>query len=107
MKNKTVRQPELFVDSHHGIYSWQIAVKSLLPKYQKQIEKQVGKWAIDTVKEGPDNEEYWDAVNEIDSNVCFTNETGQKLYLMTREDIWLIPACYMRTRAYNEFMDAY
>jgi hypothetical protein len=100
---KPFTSPELLVDSHHGIYSHQLALKDLLPRYQKQALKQIGAEDVQAIKDGPDNEWYWEAANNLEG-VTFRTPTGQKFSIVSNEDIWLVPACFMRKKEYEDWI---
>lgn len=77
---------ELFIDSHHGIYSGKIAYEVLKNKYKEQIGF--------TEEEEQDilnieSEFHWEAVEKL-LNTEFTTEEGIKFYLHQDEDIWVI-----------------
>lgn len=102
MKNKFT-EPELLVDDHHGIYMGKFAYEFLKERYKKQIEKHLSPDELFDLL-NPESEFYFDACNKL-QDITFTTETGQKFYLQYAEGgIWLIPACFMRTKKYDEFI---
>lgn len=88
------KQPELLVDSHHGIY----IAQSFCQRYAAYITN------MDKVKEdfdicllGPDNEDYFEAWADLMDNVEFTNDKGEKYTvgnLGEEGDLWAIPEGY-------------
>lgn len=103
-RNKnTIVEPELFVDDHHGIYMGRIAYQQLNSYYMDQAKKQLSQDDIDSLNEGPDNEFYDESCDNL-TNVTFKTPTGQKFNIQYAEGgMWLIPACFMRSKAANEF----
>ncbi len=100
---ETILEPVLMVDSHHGIYGPKIFLETLAPKLKKQIPKYI----TETLKKGPNyqkslmDDDYWDVWNEV-TNIQFKHN-NQKLYVEERDgDIFLIPACFYRTKEYKE-----
>lgn len=97
--SSTILEPILMVDSHHGIYSWQIFVSQLNSYLHSQIKAD-----LITDLSSPDNEFYCDAADEV-SQMTFKTPSGQKLFIHEYEgDIYLVPACYARTKAGKEFL---
>lgn len=91
---KTLLQPELLVNDAHGIY----IAQSFCQAYSAYITN------MDKVKEdfdicldGPDNEYYWDAWENLLNNIEFTNDNGDKYTignLGENGDLWAIPEGY-------------
>lgn len=101
MKTKWT-EPELLVDSHHGIYSYQLAWQYLSERYKNQAK--LSDETIKSLETGPDDEFYFESFDELEQ-VMFKTETGQRFQIVAREDIWLVPLCYMRTRGFNDFFN--
>lgn len=103
MKTPTkIKTPILLVDDHHGIYSGKFAYEYLDQYYKDQINKHLSLEDIKSILDGPDNEWYHEAVDNM-TNITLKTRSGQKLYMNFYEGgIWLIPACYMQTREYKE-----
>jgi tRNA isopentenyl-2-thiomethyl-A-37 hydroxylase MiaE len=87
-------EPELLVDSHHGIY----IAQSFCQRYAAYITNMDKvKADFDICLLGPDNDEYWDAWADLMDNVEFTNDHGEKFTvgnLGEEGDLWAIPEGY-------------
>lgn len=100
---KTLREPALFVDDHHGQYMGQIAWEQLADKYKKQARKQLSKEDVQAIKDGPENEWHHEAMDKF-TNVVFKSPTGQKSRIDYAEGgMWEIPFCFLRTKKADEF----
>ena len=98
----TITKPELFINSAHGIYIPQIFAQQIDEHYKKQIDAQV---LADL--SSPENEFYWDAWNYIEGKL-FKTPTGQKIFFLQPDgDLWVVPACYIRTKEYKENWNNY
>ncbi len=98
----TITEPQLFVDDHHGRYMGQIAWKILADRYKKQALKVLTAEDIADLQ-NPDSEFYDETCDKL-CNVVFKTETGQKISLVYAEGgIWVIPACFYRSKAANDF----
>lgn len=96
----TIMQPILMVDSHHGIYAPKIFMEQLSAHYKKQIPA-----ADRAVLRDIENDLYFDVWEDV-SSIVFKTETGQKLHVYEHEgDIYLVPACFLRTAAGKEFTE--
>ena len=98
MRTQTPPEPQLYVDSHHGIYSFQFAWQWLKPIYQQQAKDSgFSEDDIKSLETGPDDDFYLDAGDSL-MNVEFTEiETGNKFYIGNLEDesdLWFIPLGY-------------
>jgi hypothetical protein len=103
MKENKMKQPELFVDDHHGVYMGQIAWKQLASKFKKQARKALSKETIKSLEDGPESVWYCDACDEF-TNIVFRLETGQKIQIQYADGgMWVIPFCFLRTKAANDF----
>lgn len=90
----TTKEPELLVDSHHGIYIIQFFCQQYAP-YITNIDKV--KEDLDICLAGPDHEDYYDAWSNLIDNVEFTNDKGEKYTIGNLEDegdLWAIPEGY-------------
>jgi hypothetical protein len=100
---KTILQPELLVDDHHGQYMGQLAWQYLADRYKKQAAKVLSAETIKSLENGPEDEWHFEACDSL-TNVEFKTETGQKVTIQNAEGgIWAIPACFMRSKAANNF----
>jgi hypothetical protein len=95
----TFINPELFVDSHHGIYMYKFMYECLNERYKKQLNLSPEDVAIIC---NPEHENYIDVAEDI-LNFTFKTKTGQKWQLECNEDIWAVPYCYMRTKEYQNW----
>jgi hypothetical protein len=84
------RTPEkmLLIDSHHGIYSWQLFAKCFANRAADVHGVSDEEWAI--LEAGPDHEFYMDAASSVDDNAVVTID-GVQYFFSQDEDIWLIP----------------
>jgi hypothetical protein len=92
--NTTTKNPELLVDSHHGIYTAQLFCKWYAP-YITNMEEV--KEDFDICILGPDNEFYWESWENLINNIEFTNDKGEKFTIgnLGEEcDLWAIPEGY-------------
>lgn len=80
----------LIADSHHGIYIPKLVVSSNL-NYPNWDFSEVDKEDINDVLSGPENENYWDAWNNIESNVKIFDDEGIEYFLVSNDDLWAIP----------------
>lgn len=96
----TILEPVLMVDSHHGIYSAQIFVETLHEDLKKQIKPEI----LEDLK-NPENEFYWESWESVLDMEFKWNR--QKVFVMQIEDVWIVPACYLRTKQGQEFINAY
>lgn len=105
MTKKKWDEPELMADDHHGQYMMQLLCKDILPIYQNQIIRKIGKDGWQAIMDGPDNEIHFEVCDEI-TNIELKTQTGQKFSLQYAEGgIWAIPACFMRTKKANDFFE--
>lgn len=94
---KTIKEPILVVDSHHGIYTPQMFVKQA----NEGILKQIPQVIKDTLLEGPDHEHYWGCYEGL-LDISF--KIGrQKFFLFPLEDLWLVPLCFTRTKVWQDW----
>jgi hypothetical protein len=99
----TILSPELFVDNHHGQYMGQIAWQQLADFYKKQALKVLSAETVASLEAGPDDEWHFEACDNL-TNVAFKSPTGQKLSIQYAEGgMWIIPACFYRSKEANEF----
>lgn len=89
-ENTIEKRMVLIADSHHGIYIPQLVLKGEIdnPKWNFS---DCNKEDIDAVLKGPENEWYWDAWNNIESNVKITDSEGTVYFLYQNDDLWAIP----------------
>ena len=80
----------LIADSHHGQYIPQIIVAG-------EINNPAWDWSavdqddINAVISGPENEWYWEAWCNIESNVRITDKNGLEYFLYQNDDVWAVP----------------
>ena len=92
----TITEPVLIVDSNQGIYGPKQFIETINDKLKSQISPE-----IIADLSSPENEFYCDAWDSVE-NITFKHNR-QKVYAMSIEgDIWLVPACYMRTKEFKE-----
>lgn len=80
----------LWIDSHHGIYMWQLFAQSFA---DRSIVSGVSDedWAI--LEAGPDHDassQHLDVADTVENNAIVTID-GRKYFVWQDEDIWLIP----------------
>jgi len=95
--SNTITQPLLFIDSAHGQYIPQIFSEMIADNLRKQIDEE-------TLKDlsSPENEYYYEAWGEI-LYKTFKTFSGQKIHFEQIDgDVWVIPACFARTKEYKE-----
>lgn len=85
MKKYNSNELILAVDSHFGVYSPQTFVE----RYCDSI-KDAKKQDIEDILSGPENEDYWEAWQHIES--CTVTIDAKDYSIMQNEDIWLIPS---------------
>jgi len=90
MKTQIENEVILISDSHHGIYIPQIVVTENLSMPNWNFSE-CNEDDIKIVIEGPDNEWYWDAWNNILDNVIIYDNEGEKYFLCHNEDLWAVP----------------
>ncbi len=91
---QAIKEPELIVNDHHGIYIAQVFCQSYKP-YITNMDK-VGE-DFDICLQGPDHPEYIEAWIDLMDNVEFTNDKGEKYTvgnLGESGDLWAIPEGY-------------
>ena len=78
--------------------NWQIAIKNLKPELKFQLDQE----HVEIVEFGPEHEDYIEVV----ANWWPQFKHGrQKFEIMELEgDIWAVPACYKRSKAYRNWM---
>jgi len=100
MRQETIKQtakimePELLVDSHHGIYVMQSFCQRYAP-YIKNMDEVKDDFEI--CLSGPDHDEYLEAWQMMEQNVILTNDKGDIFsigYLSDEGDLWAIPEGY-------------
>lgn len=90
MKKTIENDAILIADSHHGQYIPQLVVKGELNNPQWN-------WSgcspedIQAVLNGPEDEWYWDAWNNIEQSVKIKDVDGNEYFLCQNEDLWAIP----------------
>jgi len=81
----------------------QIAWQQLAERYKKQAIKKLSEEDIKSIELGPDDEWHCEAMDNF-TNIEFKTPTGQKLWINYAEGgMWVLPACFLRTKAANEF----
>jgi len=98
MSNKhTQTAPELLINDAHGIYVIQSFCK-IYAAYITNMEEV--KEDFNICLDGPDNEDYHDAWENLLNNVKFTNDNGENYTignLGESGDLWAIPENYEYT----------
>lgn len=80
----------LVADSHHGQYIPQLVVEGELKNPLWDWSK-CSKEDIQAVLNGPEDEWYWDAWNNIEQSVKITDAEGVEYFLCQNDDLWAIP----------------
>ena len=84
------KEPELFVDDHHGIYALKVFAECI------NRERVVGitdeNYTI--LEEGPDHEWYWEAWDEVIDSAVLTGKDGTEYYLWQDGALWIVPKEY-------------
>lgn len=91
---QVIKEPELLVNDHHGIYIAQIFCQQYRP-YITNFEQV--KEDFEICLQGPDHESYLDAWCDLLDTVEFTNDKGEKYTvgnLGEGGDLWAIPEGY-------------
>lgn len=85
-------EPVLLIDSHHGIYSWKFLAESIIDGTIKCKNKK-DKAVLDALAElgNVDNENYWDASQELQDSAILLDSKGNEFTIYQHEDIWAIP----------------
>lgn len=89
-----IKEPELLVDDHNGIYVIQVFCKAY-SKYITNMEEV--KEDFEICLQGPDHEFYCEAWDNLLNKVEFTNDYGEKYTignLGESGDLWAIPEGY-------------
>jgi hypothetical protein len=92
----TITQPELFLDGSRGIYIPQTFAQIIAQELKDQIRPEL----LEGIS-NPDNEHYWDSWDSI-LNGTYKTKSGQKFWFEQNDDLWLIPACFARTKEYKQ-----
>jgi hypothetical protein len=96
--SNTITKPLLFINSAHGQYIPQIFSEMIADNLRKQIDEE-------TLKDlsSPENEYYYEAWENVLFKT-FKTSSGQKVHFEQTEhgDVWVIPACFARTKEYKE-----
>lgn len=93
-QNANNNQPELLVDSHHGIYIPQLFCQAYRP-YITNFDQVKDDFNICLLN--PECEHYFDAWDNLINNIELTNDKGEKFtigYLYDESDLWAIPEGY-------------
>jgi len=92
----TITEPQLIVNSAHGQYIPKIFLETICAEIKSQIP------ATDRIiLRNPDHEDYWEAwADTLDRNYKLGT---QKVRFEHIENLWLVPACFARSKAYKEF----
>jgi len=106
MKTTKWTEPELMVDDHHGVYMmqlWALTNKANNKTVWKQIEKTLDSESIESLLNGPDDENHFEACQDVE-NMTFKTETGQKFSIAYAEGgLWAIPFCFRGKKADDFF----
>jgi hypothetical protein len=80
----------LIADSHHGQYIPQLITKGELnnPLWDWS---EVSEEDINSLLTGPEDDFYWEAWNNAESQIKITSEEGVKYFLCQNDDLWAIP----------------
>jgi hypothetical protein len=92
--NTQIKEPELLVSDANGIYIAQMFCKVYASYITNASE--VGE-DLQTCLNGPDDEFYWEAWENLINNVQFSNDKGEKYTignLGESGDLWAIPEGY-------------
>ena len=93
-----MKQPILLVDSHYGVYSFQLLIETLNDELKKQIPQDI----IEDLLAGPENENYWEAANDLENlSLKWENEKWQ---VTSNEDLWLVPVLFMQSEEYESWI---
>ena len=89
VENRIADTAILIADSHHGQYIPQLV-------YKCEIDNKLWDWSelskedLQALKEGPDNEWYWEAWNNALDIIKISYE-GKTYKLYNNEDLWAVP----------------
>lgn len=85
-------EPILACDSHHGVYAFQLLFLELKkqPIYCYQMYSQLSANDIESLGNGPDDEQYWDASERLEQ-CTFTTPENQGFNVVSNEDLWFVP----------------
>lgn len=97
----TIREPILIADANRGIYMYKAAFDYLYERFKQQIRNQMEYDYIECIQ-NPDDEFYMEAFDALEQCV-FRTRTGQKLYVVANEDVWLVPLCYMKNKQFEHW----
>jgi hypothetical protein len=89
MENIIENRAILFVDSHHGIYSYQFAVEQAIQSEYFDLSD-VDQEDINILLNGLENEFYFDSWENFENKIKIVID-NEEYILFTNEDIWLIP----------------
>jgi hypothetical protein len=89
----TTLSPRLVVSDANGVYIPQIYVEGMTEADAEQLN--VRYEDVVTCQEGPDNEWYWEAWQNILDKAEFTDEQGVSWYLHQDGDLWECPDGYV------------
>lgn len=92
MSSFAFNEPILACDSHHGVYAFQLLFLELRqqPIYYYQMYAQLCAYDIMALAEGPDNERYWDASENLEQ-CTFVTKDNQEFSIVSNEDLWFVP----------------
>lgn len=80
----------LVADSHHGIYIPKLVAEEIITGYLKVKNKEDILWELSELGD-PENENYWEAWEDLMNQVILTGLKGKEYYLYQDEDVWAIP----------------
>jgi hypothetical protein len=89
MKKTIKNNAILFVDSHHGIYSYQFAVEQAIQSEYFDLSD-VDQEDINILLNNLESDYYFDSWSNFENNVKIVID-NEKHILVINEDIWLIP----------------
>jgi len=85
-----MNEPELFADSHRGIYIPQHFAQTV----KREIVSGVSEEDYQILEMGPEHDLYWDTWINVTDNAQITIEDGTVWYLYQDGDLWIVPRDY-------------
>lgn len=79
----------LWLSDSRGVYIPRDFANSFIDRAKHVAGVDDETWAI--LESGPDNESYWDAWAQVESDATVTDNYGQKFTIYNNGDCWLIP----------------
>lgn len=94
MTQATQLEPILLVDSHHGTYMMQILASELLNDAYKYKGANITDIAYVADKGNMDNDDYLDAVSDLEQSLILFDLKGNEYTVQFNEDLWAVPEGY-------------